>query len=107
MVVDDRWLLMGSANFDRRSFRLNFEFNLEAYDIELAQRLGRGIDGIVNNLRPLTLQEMDERPMWQRFRDGCVRLFSPYLCASRAYQTRCSGGAWPGRCAAHEGRRYI
>jgi cardiolipin synthase len=79
MVVDDRWSLMGSANFDRRSFRLNFEFNLEAYDVELAQRLARGIDGVAGGLTPLTLREVDERPLWQRFRDGCVRLFSPYL----------------------------
>ncbi len=32
MVVDGTWALVGSANWDPRSLRLNFEFNLECYD---------------------------------------------------------------------------
>jgi len=30
MVVDDQWMLPGSANPDRRSFRLNLEPNVKA-----------------------------------------------------------------------------
>ncbi len=41
MLVDGCWVLLGSANWDSRSLRLNFEFNLECYDVELAQRLDR------------------------------------------------------------------
>jgi len=36
MLVDGCWVLVGSANWDARSLRLNFEFNLECYDVELA-----------------------------------------------------------------------
>ena len=32
MVVDDAWSLIGSANWDARSFRLNFEVGVELYD---------------------------------------------------------------------------
>ena len=32
MVVDGVWSLIGSANWDPRSLRLNFEFNVECYD---------------------------------------------------------------------------
>ena len=36
MVVDDAWCFLGSANWDPRSLRLNFELNVECYDRDLA-----------------------------------------------------------------------
>ena len=39
MVVDRAWTLLGSANWDTRSLRLNFEFNVECYDSELGTQL--------------------------------------------------------------------
>lgn len=36
LLVDRDWVMIGSANWDPRSLRLNFEFNLECYDRELA-----------------------------------------------------------------------
>lgn len=79
MIVDERWILLGSANLDRRSFRLNFEFNVEVYDLDLAASLGAWLDGLVAQSDPVTLQDVDGRPKWRRLRDGCVKLFSPYL----------------------------
>ncbi len=32
LTIDGRWSLIGSANWDVRSMRLNFEINLEVYD---------------------------------------------------------------------------
>ncbi|HEX7927261.1 MAG TPA: phospholipase D-like domain-containing protein, partial [bacterium] len=37
MVVDERWTMLGSANWDARSLRLNFELNMECYDTPLAR----------------------------------------------------------------------
>src|SRR6476620_11945381 len=34
MIVDEAWSLFGSANWDARSLRLNFEFNVECYSSE-------------------------------------------------------------------------
>ena len=79
MVVDERWLLVGSANLDRRSFRLNFEFNVEGYDRELAGELSGWIDELVRPLPPVTLEMVDSRSTLCRLRDGFVKLFSPYL----------------------------
>lgn len=79
MIVDERWILLGSANMDRRSFRLNFEFNVEAFDHALARRLIGELEQTVQNLSPLTLEMVDSRPRWQRFRDGFFKLFSPHL----------------------------
>jgi cardiolipin synthase len=79
MIVDDCWVLLGSANWDPRSLRLNFEFNLECYDMELARRL----EGVVETKRKaahlVTLQEMDDRSLPVRLRDGVARLLTPYL----------------------------
>ena len=38
MIVDDHWVLFGSANWDARSLRLNFELNVECYGRDFAQR---------------------------------------------------------------------
>ncbi len=79
LIVDERWVLLGSANLDRRSFRLNFELNVEAYDAELALGLSRWLDGVVAASQPVTLEDVDNRPGWKRLRDGWVKLFSSYL----------------------------
>lgn len=79
MVVDDRWTLLGSANLDPRSFRLNFEFNVEAYDETLAKNLTQWLRALEQESEQVTLQAMDERTIPVRLRDGVVKLFSPWL----------------------------
>ena len=79
MLVDACWVLLGSANWDSRSLRLNFEFNLECYDVELAQRLDRWVETKRGGAHPVTMAEVDGRPLPARLRDGIARLLSPYL----------------------------
>jgi cardiolipin synthase len=79
MIVDGCWVLLGSANWDPRSLRLNFEFNVECYDAELAQRLERLIGAKIASAHQATLQEVDSRRMPARLRDGVARLLTPYL----------------------------
>jgi cardiolipin synthase len=79
MVVDRAWTLLGSTNWDPRSLRLNFELNVEVYD----PALGAAVDDLVLDriraARPLTLAEVDGRPLPAKLRDGLARLLSPYL----------------------------
>lgn len=79
VLVDDAWVFFGSANMDTRSLRLNFEFNVEAYCLELAKVVRAHIDDKIRNSRPVTLKEVDGRALWVKLRDGIARLFSPYL----------------------------
>jgi cardiolipin synthase len=79
MIVDGCWVLLGSANWDSRSLRLNFEFNLECYDVHLAERLARLVEAKRSQAREITLAEIDGRSVPVRFRDGIARLASPYL----------------------------
>ena len=79
MVVDDAWVFFGSANMDTRSMRLNFEFNVECFDRELAGVVTRHIDGKLKGAREVTLKDVDGRSLPIKLRDGISRLFSPYL----------------------------
>ncbi|MEX2027414.1 MAG: phospholipase D-like domain-containing protein, partial [Pirellulaceae bacterium] len=79
MLVDDAWSFVGSANWDPRSLRLNFEFNLECHDRELAGNLREFIDRKRARSKQITLAEVDGRPLPIRLRDGIARLATPYL----------------------------
>jgi cardiolipin synthase A/B len=78
-VVDGAWSLIGSTNWDARSLRLNFEYNLECYDRALAERLDAIIDGKIAAARPENRERIEGRPLPARLRDGLTRLLSPYL----------------------------
>jgi cardiolipin synthase len=79
MVVDGLWSLVGSANWDPRSLRLNFEFNLECYSRELATSLTGFARSKLQHSRPVSLADVDGRSLPVRLRDGAARLLSPYL----------------------------
>lgn len=77
LVIDEAWCFVGSANWDMRSFRLNFELNVELYDAELA----RWLDGFVRDkmTTPLTGEALRARALPVQLRDAAVRLLLPYL----------------------------
>jgi cardiolipin synthase len=79
LLVDGVWSLFGSANWDARSLRLNFEFNVECYSAELGQWLETLVQSKRAAARGITLEEMDSRPLPLKLRDGIARLFAPYL----------------------------
>ncbi len=79
MVVDQFWTLLGSANWDPRSLRLNFEFNVECYDRALATSLTDLVLSKIEQSLPLSLADVEGRGLPRRLRDGVARLFSPYL----------------------------
>jgi cardiolipin synthase len=79
MVVDGNWSLIGSTNWDPRSLRLNFEFNLECYDSAFAQSLLEIISRKAAVAREVRLQEVQNRGLALRLRDGVARLGTPYL----------------------------
>ena len=78
-LVDDTWAMIGSANWDPRSLRLNFELNVECYGREFAEQVAAIISKKMAQAREVTLQQMDSRSLPKRLRDGIARLFSPYL----------------------------
>jgi cardiolipin synthase len=79
MIVDSHWVLLGSANWDARSLRLNFELNIECYDRKFAGEMEKVIDQKTAAAREVTLAEVDARSLPGKLRDAFARLFSPYL----------------------------
>ena len=79
MLVDDGWALFGSGNWDPRSLRLNFEFNVECYDPDLVAILDAIVTETIEDARPLSRDELDGRSLPVKLRDGAAWLFSPYL----------------------------
>jgi cardiolipin synthase A/B len=79
MVVDGAWTLLGSANWDARSLRLNFELNVECYSVELGARMDGLVQARINGARRVTLEEMNRRSLPVKLRDGAARLFAPFL----------------------------
>ena len=77
MTVDGLWSLIGSANLDMRSLRLNFELNMEVYDATLALQ----VEGIIESRRGerLTREMLAARHLPARLRDAATRLLLPYL----------------------------
>lgn len=83
VVVDETWALVGSANMDERSFRLNFEVTALLYDQGLARQLQDDFDALRDC--PSTLHICPDvlpsfRPTFrQRLGVGVARLISPLL----------------------------
>ena len=78
-LIDGVWALLGSTNWDPRSLRLNFEFNVECYSVELAGTLTGLVDSRIKASREVTLKEVQTKSLALRLRDGTARLLSPYL----------------------------
>jgi cardiolipin synthase len=78
-VVDQQYAQIGSANFDTRSLRLNFEIVVEVFDSALCSELARYIMQ-AQRLAPVLTQDSLERPApLQRLRNSLCWLISPYL----------------------------
>jgi cardiolipin synthase len=79
VVVDGEWSMIGTANWDARSLRLNFEIDVECYDRALAAQLLGLIERKIAASRKLSREDLDARPLPIKLRDGVARLFAPYL----------------------------
>ena len=79
MIVDGHWVLLGSANWDARSLRLNFELNVECYGREFAEQMKKVVDKKLTGAHQVTLAEVDARTIPGKLRDATARLFSPFL----------------------------
>ncbi len=79
LIIDDHYMMVGSANLDPRSLRLNFEFNLEIYGESCVQTLIEHFESVLEQAEPITAEELKGRKIWIRIRDAVAFLFSPYL----------------------------
>lgn len=78
-MVDGEYLLIGSANLDPRSLRLNYELGVEIYDRAMTSELEAEFDQVLARSSGVSLAELDSRSLLIRSRDALFWLFSPYL----------------------------
>ena len=78
-IIDNHYSLIGSANFDPRSLRLNYEIGVEIYDEQLASELSQYTLKVIAGSHLVTLDELAQRSFPVKIRDGIAWLFSPYL----------------------------
>lgn len=79
LVVDDDLAIVGTANCDNRSFRLNFEVVAAVYGPEIAARLGAAFEDDLVHAREVRPRALAREPLIQRFAEGLARLLSPIL----------------------------
>jgi cardiolipin synthase A/B len=79
MVIDDCWSLIGSSNWDSRSFRLNYEFNIECYSKELSLKLIAYFNSKKDKSKKILKTDVDSRNLFIKTRDGIARMLIPYL----------------------------
>jgi cardiolipin synthase A/B len=66
LIVDELWAVVGSTNFDNRSFGINDEVNLAVRDQAVAQRLGADFTADIHCSQRITLDEWHHRPLTER-----------------------------------------
>ncbi len=77
MTVDGIWCLIGSANWDMRSFRLNFELNMEIYHADVVRQIDQLM--AARHGTEITASELDGLPLPVKLIDSGARLMLPYL----------------------------
>jgi cardiolipin synthase A/B len=79
MVVDDRWVSVGSTNFDNRSFHLNAEANLNVLDAGFAAVERRAFESDRLRSHRVTLDEWRNRSRRERVGDWFASLIGSQL----------------------------
>jgi cardiolipin synthase len=77
MLVDDRLAVVGTANLDNRSFRLNFEITMLCSSLEFAGRMEAMFEADFANSEVATISSLEERSGWFQFAVKVARLMSP------------------------------
>jgi len=79
MVVDQSWCLLGSANLDMRSFRLNFEASLLIHDSQFAVELEQQFERDLQHSVRISKRSIDDRGLLAAVGEGAAQLLSPIL----------------------------
>lgn len=79
LSVDGEVCTVGSANFDIRSFRLNFESNAFIYDRDVTADLDSRFMGDIELSRPYTKEDRDDISLYEKAAESISRLLTEIL----------------------------
>lgn len=77
VLVDDEYCTVGTANFDNRSFRLNFEITMAFADRDFTSQVARMLENDLTSARAVRPGELNEHGFWFRFAVRASRLTAP------------------------------
>jgi len=79
-IFDGKVASVGTANWDIRSFKLNFETQAFVFDEKLASEMEADfLKELETNCTEYTLEDYNNRSLWVKIKTGISRLFSPLL----------------------------
>lgn len=78
-TVDDTWAVIGSSNFDSRSFSLNYEIAVAVYDQPLVDSLRASFDEDLEHSKEITLADVENRSIFARMRNHLALLLRAQL----------------------------
>jgi len=79
VLVDNQIAGVGTANFDNRSFRLNFEITLLFVDRQCVDEVEQMLLQDFEFCQQMSLQDITRRSVWFKLATRIARLFSPVL----------------------------
>lgn len=77
--VDRERAIVGSANFDNRSFMINFEIAVAVFDADFAKELDKTFEQDLRQARPITLAETEGWSLFARVRNRLARMLREQL----------------------------
>ena len=79
MVIDGEIVEVGAANYDMRSFRLDYEVCEIFYSSDMAREFTDQFERDLSDSVPLSIEDLRHRSRSQRILDQVARLLSPLL----------------------------
>jgi cardiolipin synthase A/B len=79
IAVDSEICSVGTANFDIRSFDINYELMVVLYDSELTVKLEKDFENDLTECSEMTQEKYDNIDTIVRFRNSAARLMAPLL----------------------------
>ncbi|NOR86240.1 MAG: cardiolipin synthase [Bacteroidales bacterium] len=79
ILIDDTFSMLGSANFDYRSFYQNFEINTLIYDREINKKLVAQFQIDKNDSKQIHLSRWRKRPIRDKIFESIARLLAPLM----------------------------
>ncbi|PLR69327.1 phospholipase D-like domain-containing protein [Bacillus sp. UMB0893] len=79
IIIDEEIAEVGSANYDMRSFRLNYEVCQVLYSADVARELTEQFERDLTDSVPLRIEDLLQRSLTERIVEQGARLLSPLL----------------------------
>lgn len=76
-LIDREFCTVGTANFDNRSFRLNFEITIALADVDMTAKVAQMLQKDFADSRMVRPGEFEDSSFWRRFAIRAARLLSP------------------------------